>query len=193
MMKLTVYVILLLIFLLLTLFICETRGLNLEGQYLLDIKSKFVDDMKNLKNWNSDDSVPCGWTGVRCINYSNPEVLSLNLSSLALSGYLSPSIGGLVHLKDMDLSYNELSGKIPKEIGNCSSLKFLKLNNNQFEGELPVQIGKLLSLEKLIIYNNRITGSLPMEMGTSCLSLNLSLTATTSVDHCLVPLASSRN
>lgn len=99
-MKLAVFFISLLLILL----ISETTGLNLEGQYLLEIKSKFVDAKQNLRNWNSNDSVPCGWTGVMCSNYSSdPEVLSLNLSSMVLSGKLSPSIGGLVHLKQLDL------------------------------------------------------------------------------------------
>ncbi|KAK3197889.1 hypothetical protein Dsin_021304 [Dipteronia sinensis] len=151
-----------------SLLVHQTRGLNIEGQYLLDIKSKLVDKFNNLADWNSTDSTPCGWIAVTCntLDYNDdPVVWSLDLNSMNLSGWLSPSIGGLVHLTSLDLSSNELSRNIPKKIGNCLSLEVLTLNNNRFEANIPKELGKLSCLRILNIYNNRLSGPIPEEIG----------------------------
>lgn len=71
----------------------ESEGLDDQGQYLLEVKSRIVDEFGHLGSWNSSDSTPCGWRGVNCSDGLYPVVLSLDLSSMNLSGSLSPSIG----------------------------------------------------------------------------------------------------
>ena len=135
------------IYLVHSLFCDEARCLNLEGQYLLDVKSRVVDDFNNLGDWNPMDSTPCGWIGVSCGNDNiNPVVKSLDLSRMNLSGSISPSIGGLAHLIHLDLSFNGFFGSIPKEIGNCSNLQSLSLRNNHLIGPFPQELGKLSAL-----------------------------------------------
>ncbi|XVF65038.1 hypothetical protein PTKIN_Ptkin09bG0214300 [Pterospermum kingtungense] len=151
--------------LLLALLITIANGLNFEGQLLLELKNGFHDEYNYLGNWNSTDERPCGWIGINCSSDYEPVVWSVNLSSMNLSGTLSPSIGGLTHLTFLDLSYNGFSGNIPKEIGNCSRLAFLYLNNNHLSGLIPGELGKLSYLRSLNICNNKISGSLPEELG----------------------------
>ncbi|CAI0436705.1 unnamed protein product [Linum tenue] len=82
-----------------------------------------------------------------------------------LAGTLSSTIGGLINLSYLNLSFNKLTGDIPKALGNCSKLQSLVLNNNQFSGQIPAELGNLSLLEHLNICNNKISGSLPEEFG----------------------------
>ncbi|XVF65050.1 hypothetical protein PTKIN_Ptkin09bG0215200 [Pterospermum kingtungense] len=148
-----------------TLLVSVSEELNSEGQYLLELKNGLQDELNFLSNWNSADQTPCGWTGVKCTYQPQPLVWSLDLHSMNLSGMLSPSIGGLLHLKHLDLSYNQFRGDIPKEIGNCSLLTFLYLNENGLSSPIPEEIGNLTSLEEFEAYNNNLSGSLPRSMG----------------------------
>ncbi|KAK8682308.1 hypothetical protein V6N13_054700 [Hibiscus sabdariffa] len=140
-------------------------GLNSEGQLLLEFKNSFRDEYNYLWSWKSSDDTPCRWIGVSCLSNYKPVVWSVDLSSMNLSGTLSPTIGGLTYLKYLDLSHNRFSGNIPKEIGNCSSLVYLYLNNNHFSGPIPGEVGRLSYLTSLNICNNKISGSLPEEFG----------------------------
>jgi Leucine-rich repeat (LRR) protein len=142
-----------------------SEGLNSEGHYLLELKESLLDQLNHLGNWNRTDHTPCGWNGVHCSDGNDPVVYLLVLNSKNLSGVLSPSIGGLVHLKELDLGHNGLTGEIPGEIGNCSVLESLYLNDNKFVGQIPVELGKLSYLIRLNICNNRISGPIPEEFG----------------------------
>ncbi|KAJ6349388.1 hypothetical protein OIU77_006887 [Salix suchowensis] len=129
----------------------QSAGLNSEGQYLLDIKSRIGDTYNHLSNWNPNDSTPCGWKGVDCTSDYNPVVWCLDLSSMNLSGSLSPSLGGLA--------------KLPVELARLSCLTALNIANNRISGPFPDQIGNLSSLSLLIAYSNNITGPLPATLG----------------------------
>ncbi|KAF2305307.1 hypothetical protein GH714_003613 [Hevea brasiliensis] len=124
------------------------KGLNAEGQFLLDLKGKFVDNYNHLSDWNPNDSAPCGWKGVNCTNDYNPVVWSLDLSYMNLSGSLSPSVG-----------------QIPVDVVKLSSLSIFNISNNRISGSFPNKIGDLLSLTQLIAYSNNITGPLPASFG----------------------------
>ncbi|TKY53614.1 leucine-rich repeat receptor protein kinase [Spatholobus suberectus] len=156
------------ILLLLTLLLCSTEGLNTEGQILLELKNGLHDKANFLGNWRSTDETPCGWIGVNCThdNNNNSVVVSLNLSSMNLSGTLNAtSIGGLTHLTYLNLAFNELTGNIPQEIGEHLNLESLYLNNNQLEGPIPAELGKLSALRILNICNNKLSGVIPGEFG----------------------------
>jgi len=62
---------------------------------------------KHLQNipedWNGDPCMPLGysWTGVTCDKGSRIRVISLNFSSMGLSGSLPPEIANLTALTDM--------------------------------------------------------------------------------------------
>ncbi|XWS09087.1 hypothetical protein CRYUN_Cryun40dG0056100 [Craigia yunnanensis] len=109
-----------------------------------------------LSNWKSTDQTPCGWIGVNCTSDYEPVVWSLDLYSMNLSGNLSPSIGGLIHLKYLDLSSNEFSGPIAEEIGNLSSVEEFEAYNNDLTGILPRCIGNLQNLRIFQVGYNAI-------------------------------------
>ncbi|KAG5560545.1 hypothetical protein RHGRI_003762 [Rhododendron griersonianum] len=108
------------------LLVCASEGLNSEGLYLLEFKKSIHDEFNYLGNWNSSDQTPCGWKGVNCSpDRKNPVVVSINLSTMKLSGTLSSSICNVVNLAELDVSDNGFTGNIPREIGNCSRLESL--------------------------------------------------------------------
>ncbi|XP_061376557.1 probable LRR receptor-like serine/threonine-protein kinase At1g67720 [Gastrolobium bilobum] len=116
-------------------------------------------------DWNGD---PCGppqysWTGITCSEGPRIRVLTLNLTSMDLSGSLSPFIANMTALTNIWLGNNSLSGKIP----NLSSLKMLRtlhLEDNQFNGEIPSSLGNISSLQEVFLQNNNLTGQIPANL-----------------------------
>jgi hypothetical protein len=83
-----------------------------------------------------------------------------------LTGSIPASIGNLVHLDNLDLSYNKLTGSIPSSIGNLTNLVWLDLSNNQLTDSIPYSISNLVvNLVSLNLNNNQLTGSIPSFIG----------------------------
>jgi len=93
------------------------------------------------------------------------NLVELQLSRNQLTGSIPPEIGNLSNLQGLRLSRNELTGSIPSEIGDLSHLLYLHLNDNQLTGSIPSDIGNLTNLEGLILGANQLTGSIPSEIG----------------------------
>ena len=82
-----------------------------------------------------------------------------------LSGTIPAELGGLTHLRRLDLAVNELSGTIPSELGNLVNLETLNLNNNELSGAIPAELGGLANLETLDLDTNELSGAIPAELG----------------------------
>ncbi|KAK9121314.1 hypothetical protein Syun_018931 [Stephania yunnanensis] len=117
-----------------------------------------------LSNWNALDANPCNWTGVWC-SPARDRVLTLNISSSSLRGFLAPDLGLLSSLQNLILHNNSLLGTIPKELGLLKSLKVLDLGTNQLSGPIPAEIGSLRNVTKINLQSNGLTGGLPSELG----------------------------
>ncbi|PPD76130.1 hypothetical protein GOBAR_DD26949 [Gossypium barbadense] len=101
-------------------------------------------------DWNGDPCLPLNytWTGITCSEGERIRVVTLNLTSMGLSGSLSSSIANLTALTGIWLGNNSLSGTIP----NLSSLRLLEvlhLEDNQFNGDIPSSLGEVRSLREL--------------------------------------------
>ncbi|XP_019095573.1 PREDICTED: LRR receptor-like serine/threonine-protein kinase GSO2 [Camelina sativa] len=133
---------------------------------LLELKNSFVTNPKDetiLRTWNADDPNFCNWTGVTC---GGSVIIGLNLSSLGLTGSISPSIGRFNNLTHIDLSSNRLVGPIPTTLSNLSaSLETLHLFSNRLSGEIPSQLGSLVNLKSLKLGDNELNGSIPETFG----------------------------
>ncbi|KAL2631412.1 hypothetical protein R1flu_016098 [Riccia fluitans] len=121
-----------------------------EKDVLVGWDSRGVDDPPSL----------CLWERVSCDN-NTFEVIGLNLSSLGLTGELSPALGALTSLEYLDMSRNNITGSIPAEIGHCKNLKTLRLSDNRLEGEIPYTLGSLEHLEELSLHDNKLSGLIP--------------------------------
>jgi hypothetical protein len=73
------------------------------------------------------------------------RVVSLLINSFNISGgRISPFLGNLSFLRELDLGGNQLVGEIPAGLGRLIKLRSLNLSYNQLQGEIPTDIGQAL-------------------------------------------------
>ena len=121
--------------------------------------------------WLGPAGSEASWYGV---TVENGHVTLLHLSSNYLDGTLSPQIGNLKELRELDLwggdylptwppFLNNQIVQIPPEIGQLGKLEFLDLSWNEFEVPLPTEIGDLENLRALFLDYNDLS-DLPLEI-----------------------------
>jgi len=142
-----------------------TQQLSEEGAALIGLKGKLVDVDGYLDNWKeaatgSGAAVPagilnpCSWTGIKCSRL-NSSVVSLDLSSMSLTGSLSgPDLGQLKNLVNISVDCNNLTGDLPAEIVTLPFLQYINVSNNNFSNYFPSNFSQLQYLQvcKKIIY-----------------------------------------
>lgn len=80
-------------------------------------------------------------------------------------GVISPYIGDLTELVELQITGKNLTGEIPKEIGNLKNLRSLEILQTSMTGGIPKEVVLLPNLEYLEIGSNpNITGELPEEL-----------------------------
>uniref|UniRef100_A0A0D9XTC6 Receptor kinase-like protein Xa21 n=1 Tax=Leersia perrieri TaxID=77586 RepID=A0A0D9XTC6_9ORYZ len=154
---------------LLLLCVCNGRTGGGDELALLSFKSSLLSsqgDSLLLSSWNTSTQ-HCTWPGVVCGGRRHPErVVALRLGSSNLSGIISPSIGNLSFLRELDLKDNYLSGKIPPELGRLRRLRWLDLSKNSLQGSIPAAIGVgMKMLEYLYLEENGLSGEIPGSLG----------------------------
>ncbi|XP_023639378.1 probable LRR receptor-like serine/threonine-protein kinase At4g36180 isoform X1 [Capsella rubella] len=95
------------------------------------------------------------------MDHALPNLVRLNGSNNGFQGYFPSSIGEMVNISFLDLSYNNFYGKLPRNfVTGCVSLIFLKLSHNKFSGAvLPLETN-FPSLDVLRMDNNLFTGKI---------------------------------
>ncbi|KAM0945155.1 putative protein kinase RLK-Pelle-LRR-VI-2 family [Dioscorea sansibarensis] len=140
-------------------------SLNNEVSSLIAFKRAiFEDPLRVLSDWNTIDGNPCNWTGIYC-SRTLYRVITLNLSSSSLKGFLTPEIGLLSSLQQLILNDNLLLGTIPKQIGLLGRLSLLDLSVNRLSGPIPPEIGNLTNAVKIDLHSNGLTANVPPELG----------------------------
>ncbi|KAK7859153.1 putative leucine-rich repeat receptor-like serine/threonine-protein kinase At2g14440 [Quercus suber] len=125
--------------------------------------SRVKDSLKNPPLvWNGDPCMPrqYSWSGITCSYGPRIRVISLNLTSMGLSGSLSPSIVNMTALTNIWLGNNSLTGPIP-DLSSLKMLETLHLEGNQFSGSIPSSLGDIKGLRELFLQNNNLTGTVP--------------------------------
>ncbi|GFP88925.1 serine/threonine-protein kinase bri1-like 2 [Phtheirospermum japonicum] len=89
------------------------------------------------------------------------SVVTLDLSSNHLDGYIPPKLTNLTGLIGLNLSHNHLGGKIPRKIGDMQTLESLDLSSNNLSGTIPESLSKLIFLSHLNLSNNDLSGQIP--------------------------------
>ncbi|KDP40146.1 hypothetical protein JCGZ_02144 [Jatropha curcas] len=116
-------------------------------------------------DWSGDPCMPrrYSWTGITCSEGPRIRVLTLNLTSMGLSGSLPRSIARLTALTDIWLGNNSLTGSIP-DLSLLKMLQTLHLENNQLTGGIPSSLGSIKPLRELFLQNNNLTGQIPSNL-----------------------------
>ncbi|KAK7280158.1 hypothetical protein RJT34_25220 [Clitoria ternatea] len=116
-------------------------------------------------DWNGDPCMPqqYSWTGITCSEGPRIRVVTLNLTSMDLSGSLSPFVANMTALANIWLGNNSLSGQIP-DLSSLKMLETLHLEDNQFNGEIPSSLGNISSLKEVFLQNNNLTGQVPANL-----------------------------
>ncbi|KAG9454992.1 hypothetical protein H6P81_007896 [Aristolochia fimbriata] len=100
----------------------------------------------------------CQWPGVSC--NVDGQVTRLWLPEKSLKGPISPSIGNISHLSQLNLSHNSLSGTLAPELfSRMNYLELLDLSFNKLSGELPPIP---FALQILNASCNTFTGKFPL-------------------------------
>ncbi|KAJ9174626.1 hypothetical protein P3X46_013253 [Hevea brasiliensis] len=132
---------------------------------LLEFKAKITDDpLGIMPSWNGSTHF-CQWYGVTC-SRRHQRVVILNLRSLQLSGSISPHIGNLSFLRELNLMNNSFSDAIPPEVGHLRRLRKLKLSNNSFTGKIPSNISACFKLSDIFLAYNNLEREIPKELNT---------------------------
>ncbi|KAL6285563.1 hypothetical protein ACE6H2_009953 [Prunus campanulata] len=109
-----------------------------------------VDAITNIKatykiksNWQGDPCSPqlYSWEGLNCsLHKTNQQhrIISLNLSSSALTGEIAHFISNLTMIETLDLSNNNLIGSVPEFLSTLPNLSVLNLEKNNLTGSVPV-------------------------------------------------------
>ncbi|XP_044979736.1 receptor kinase-like protein Xa21 [Hordeum vulgare subsp. vulgare] len=140
---------------------------------LLAFKSMLLSDGGSpvLASWNTSSHF-CRWSGVACSRQK--QVVALRLGSSNLPGRISPHLGNLSALTELDLGGNRLSGEIPPELGRLSSLRSLNLSGNFLTGAIPAAIAAgCTNLTSLVLGPNSLRGTIPAQIGTTLRKLTV--------------------
>ncbi|KAM0072654.1 putative protein kinase RLK-Pelle-LRR-XII-1 family [Helianthus debilis subsp. tardiflorus] len=143
-------------------------NLHTDQVALLKIKSRITNDPHGVfRLWN--DSLPiCKWLGVTC-GRRHQRVTSLNLTGKGLAGSLSPFLGNLSflsNLEQLELGSSKLIGVLPDSVGNFSpKLNYIGLGENYISGSLPSSIGNLFGLTEIDLSLNNFTDMIPESIG----------------------------
>ncbi|XP_062197187.1 receptor kinase-like protein Xa21 isoform X2 [Phragmites australis] len=138
---------------------------------LLSFKSMLSSPSEGLlASWNTSSHF-CSWAGVSCSRRHHERVVSLHMNSFNLSGRISPFLGNLSFLRELDFGGNKLVGEIPAELGRLIRLQALNLSYNQLQGwnklsgEIPSTLGECQLLQIIDLRNNILNGSIPSLLG----------------------------
>ena len=111
-----------------------------------------------LLNWSPSTSIE-KWDGVR-LGGEPIRVTRLSIPYKGLGGTISPVLGRLTMLSDLNLRSNRLRGEIPDELGNLTDLRVLNLHSNYLSGDIPdLSNTKLDELYLANNYDGTVAGS----------------------------------
>ncbi|XP_076953694.1 uncharacterized protein LOC143627858 [Bidens hawaiensis] len=140
-----------------------TLNLDTDKQTLIYLKSQTITQPPDaLASWDPNSS-PCNWTRVSC-DVRGQRVVGVDLSSLRISGPVSPNIGNLSFLTTLQLQDNQFQGIIPETITNLLRLRVLNISFNRIQGVIPANISRCIELRVIDFMQNQLTGSIPKDL-----------------------------
>ncbi|MCL7032696.1 hypothetical protein MKW94_009213 [Papaver nudicaule] len=119
---------------------------------------KSLNQPPQLVGWNlMSGADPCkeSWKGISC---SGSSVVSIQLSGLDLNGSLGGNLGGLLNLKQLDVSHNQIEGEIPSSLPPNAA--HIDLSFNKFNQNTTLLLKPMEYLEHLNLSHNSLSGTI---------------------------------
>uniref|UniRef100_A0ACD5YN46 Uncharacterized protein n=1 Tax=Avena sativa TaxID=4498 RepID=A0ACD5YN46_AVESA len=131
-----------------------------EKASLLEFLAGLSQDGGLSRSWRKGTDC-CSWEGITCS--TDGMVTDVSLASKSLQGYISPTLGNLTGLLQLNLSNNLLSSGLPQELVSSDSIVTLDISFNRLDGELPEMSSStpVHPLKVLNISSNLFTGQFP--------------------------------
>ncbi|GJN04586.1 hypothetical protein PR202_ga22149 [Eleusine coracana subsp. coracana] len=142
----------------------ESNATAADQLALLSFKSLLNSFNGSLDSWNTSSHF-CRWPGVACGRRHPERVVALRMPEFNLSGRISPSLGNLSFLRELELRDNLLSGEIPPKLGRLGRLELLNLSTNALVGGIPPAIAECANLVILVLSKNQLHGEIPASLG----------------------------
>ncbi|XP_044476886.1 putative receptor-like protein kinase At3g47110 [Mangifera indica] len=137
------------------------KNITTDQSALFQFKAQITSDPYGVLAYNWSFSNPiCSWVGISC-GARHERVTALNLSFMDLGGNISPHLGNLSFLVNLDLSYNHFHGHLPNELGQLRRLRVFSVGNNRISGGIPGFIGLLSKLQILKLEFNNFSDTIP--------------------------------
>ncbi|KAG4925654.1 hypothetical protein JHK87_051194 [Glycine soja] len=126
-------------------------------------RSSLPNPNQSLPSWVGSNCT--SWSGITCDNRTG-RVLSINLTSMNLSGKIHPSLCYLSYLNKLGLSHNNFTSPLPECFGNLLNLRAIDLSHNRLHGGIPDSFMRLRHLTELVLSGNPdLGGPLPAWIG----------------------------
>ncbi|KAK3118951.1 hypothetical protein QOZ80_9BG0711210 [Eleusine coracana subsp. coracana] len=142
----------------------ESNATAADELALLSFKSLLNSFNGSLDSWNTSSHF-CSWPGIACGHRHPDRVVALRVPEFNLSGRISPSLGNLSFLRELDLRDNLLIGEIPPELGRLGRLELLNLSTNALVSGIPPAIAECANLVILVLSKNQLHGEIPASLG----------------------------
>ncbi|KAF7825808.1 putative LRR receptor-like serine/threonine-protein kinase [Senna tora] len=117
-----------------------------------------------MSSWNASNHF-CNWHGITC-SHKHQRVTGLKLRGYGLRGVVSPHLGNLSFLRNLNLDNNSFYGEIPAELGRLFRLQNLTVRNNTLKGDIPINLTRCTEMRQLVLSSNSLTGKIPLEIGS---------------------------
>lgn len=130
--------------------------------FFRQLEDRGVLDDSGPGTWGAETPLS-SWEGV-VVDPVIGRITELALQDKGLVGRISPELGQLAELRNLDLSYNGIFGTIPAQVSQLTELTRLHLGHNRLAGPIPTHLARLTKLKVLILVINQFTGPIPHEV-----------------------------
>ena len=136
----------------------DNPGLVSDCEALLEMRKTLTGP--GTQNWSPYGPIT-GWNGVIVEGTPGRVQALVGFYPYKVTGQISPAIGNLTELREINFSHYGIDGEIPSSLGNLTHLTHLELEDNRLSGEIPPSLGNLINLESLKLRWNKLTGCVP--------------------------------